>query len=165
MTRTNAMQTSIGPALRREWQRLSGKPGGKWLFSRLLGRIVPYSGTIGARIESLEPGLCTVSLRDRRGVRNHLRSVHAMALANLAELVTGLALMNSLPAGARGILAGFSIDYLKKARGQLSAACRCEIPPDNAEREYLLTGEIRDADGVVVATAQARWLVGPVTPA
>ncbi len=158
------MSESIGPILRREWRRLAGKPAGKWLFSRLLGRVVPYSGTIGARVDTLEPGHCVILLHDRRTVRNHLRSVHAMALANLAELVTGLALMNSLPEGGRGILAGFSIDYLKKARGRLTATCHCDIPVDTSEREYLLTGEIRDDDGTLVASAHARWLVGPEQP-
>ena len=155
------MSHSIGPGLRAQWRRFSALPGGKVLFSTVLGRFVPYTGSIGARILRLEPGLCVASLRDRRCVRNHLGSIHAMALANLGEMVTGLALMNSLPDRARGILAGFSVDYLKKARGKLTAECRCDIPVDNSEREYELTGEIRDAQGDVVSIARARWLVGP----
>ena len=155
------MARSIGPGLRAQWRRLAALPGGKRIFSTVLGRYVPYTGTIRAVIQRLEPGLCVASLPDRRGVRNHLGSIHAMALANLGEMVTGLALMNSLPDKARGILAGFSVEYLKKARGRLTAECRCEIPADNSEREYQLTGEIRDAEGDIVSIAQARWLVGP----
>ena len=155
------MSRSIGPALRRRWQLLSGKPGGKWLFSKGLGHAVPYSGTLGARVRLLEPGRCIVVLRERRRVRNHLRSVHAMALATLGEMVTGLALMNSLPEGARGILTGYRINYLKKARGQLLAECRCAIPSDNSRQEYELSGEIRDAEDEVVAVITARWLIGP----
>lgn len=144
-----------------QWRRLASLPGGKRLFSLVLGRYVPYTGSIGAVIHRLEPGLCVASLRDRRCVRNHLGSIHAMALANLGEMVTGLALMNSLPDGARGILTGFAVDYLKKARGELTAECRCEIPADNCEHAYQLTGNIRDAEGDIVSIAQARWLVGP----
>jgi acyl-coenzyme A thioesterase PaaI-like protein len=155
------MAQSIGPHLRERWQRWASLPGGKWLFSRLLGLLVPYSGTLGAQVERLEPGQCVVVLRERRRVRNHLDSVHAMALANLGELATGLALTSSLPDQARGILAGFSIDYLEKARGRLTAECRCEIPSSNLENNYLLTGEILNENGDVVAIARARWLVGP----
>lgn len=155
------MSDSIGPGLRKQWRRFSALPGGTVLFSAALGHFVPYTGSIGARILRLEPGLCVASLRDRRCVRNHLGSIHAMALANLGEMVTGLALMNSLPDMARGILAGFSVDYLKKARGKLTAECRCDIPVDNSEREYELTGEIRDAEDDIVSIARARWLVGP----
>lgn len=155
------MALSIGPFLRRRWRTASRLPGGKWLFSRLLGLYVPYTGSIRANVETLEPGHCRVRLRKRRRVSNHLGSVHAMALCNLAEMATGLALLNGLPAGARGILGGFSIVYLKKARGLLNAECRCEVPADNRQQELELTGEIRDEAGDVVALAKARWLIGP----
>ena len=155
------MAQSIGPGLRQHWRRCAALPGGKWLFSRRVGLRAPYSATLGAQVEKLEPGRCVVILRERRQVRNHLGSVHAMALANLGELATGLALMNSLPEQARGILTSFSIDYLRKARGRLTAECRCEIPSNNLEHDYLLTGEILNEDGDVVAIALARWQVGP----
>ncbi len=155
------MAHSVGPGLRTRWQALSGLPGGKWLFSRVLGQVVPYTGTLGARVEVLEPGHCVIRLRERRCVRNHLHSVHAMALANLGEMATGLALMNSLPDNARGILVRFNMEYLKKARGVLRAECHCDIPADNREQDYELTGEIRDAADDVVAIAIARWRIGP----
>ncbi len=84
-----------------------------------------------------------------------------MALGNLGEMVTGLALMNSLPDKTRGILTGISISYLKKARGKLSAECRCDIPGSDATDELTLTGDIRDSTGDTVASVEARWLIGP----
>jgi acyl-coenzyme A thioesterase PaaI-like protein len=155
------MKQSIGPGLRLLWRRISSLPGGRWLFSRALGWYVPYTGSLGARVEILEPGHCVITLRDRRRVRNHLQSVHAIALCNLGEMVTGLALMNSLPDNARGILAGLSIVYLKKARGLLTAECHCDSPESNEALEYELTGEIRDNSGDQVALVKARWLIGP----
>ena len=155
------MSRSIGPQLRKQWQRLQRLPGGKYLFSWLLGRFVPYTGTLGACIEVLEPGHSVVRLSDRRKVRNHLRSVHAMALANLGEMASGLALMNGLPDNTRGILAGFNIEYLKKARGELLAECRCEVPASNSEHEVDVLCEIRNTDGDIVTVVRAQWLIGP----
>ena len=155
------MSGSIGPRLRRYWRMFSRLPGGKWLFSQALGKYVPYSGSIGAHVQILEPGRCVAMLGDRRRVRNHLHSIHAMALSNLGELVTGLALMNSLPDNTRGILTGFSIDYRKKARGRLIAECRCNIPADNTEQTVTLAGVITDPGGEVVTRVEARWLIGP----
>ena len=159
------MTRSIGPGLRTQWRRLAGLPGGKWLFSCALGHYVPYTGSLGAVVRVLEPGHCVVELRERHRLRNHLDSIHAMALANLAEMVTGLALMNSLPDNTRGILTGFSIDYLQKARGVLVAECSCELPKDNSDAEHMLTGEIRDRGGALVVVARARWRTGPEKPA
>ncbi len=155
------MPRSIGPTLRRHWQSLAPLPGGRWLFSRLLGWIVPYTGGLGATVQKLEPGYCAVTLRERRRVRNHLHSVHAMALANLGEMATGLALLNGLPAGMRGILTGFDIEYRKKSRGQLLAQCRCEPPLELIEQDCTLTAQIRDADDDLTAVVRARWRIGP----
>jgi acyl-coenzyme A thioesterase PaaI-like protein len=129
----------------------------------MLGLRVPYTGSLGASVVSLAPGCCEVKLRDARRLRNHLHSIHAMALANLGEMATGLALVNGLPKDARAILTGFSIDYLKKARGTLLAQCRCSVPPGNKPADVEVNGEIRDSSGALVAVVRARWRIGPET--
>jgi uncharacterized protein (TIGR00369 family) len=130
----------------------------------MLGRLVPYTGALGARVMELEPGHAKVILRDRRGVRNHLGSVHAIAIANLAEVTSGLAMLTSLPENARGIVLHLGVEYLKKARGTLTAECRCTAP-SGAEETVILLADVTNAAGEVVARAEVRWLVRPVTPA
>ena len=154
-----------GQRLRSLWGRLSPYPGGKWLFSRILGRMAPYSGTIGARVEQLEPGYAKVSLADRRRVRNHLDSIHAVALVNLAEQASGLAVLMGLPSDVRGILTGLTITYIKKARGRLVAECRCAIPAVTGSIDYEAVVTIRDSGEGVVAQAVARWRLGPAKAA
>ena len=156
--------SSPGGRLLSLWRRLSPLPAGKWLFSRSLGFTVPYTGTVKPRVEELRPGYARVSMRDRRAVRNHLQSVHAIALMNLAEVTSGLAMVVGLPDGARSIVTGLSIEYLKKARGSLSAECTAPTIDASVEGEHRLESVVRDAAGDVVARATARWLVGPAAP-
>lgn len=153
-------RTGANP-IRDLWQRTRGLPGGSRIFSVLLGRMVPYTGTIRPQVEALDDGYARVSMRDRRGVRNHLHSIHAIALMNLAEVTGGLALNYGLPADARAILTSLTIDYLKKARGRLTAEATIPLPESSERREYEFETIVRDAAGDEVARARARWLVGP----
>lgn len=153
-----------GARLRATWTRLSPLPGGRWLFSRLLGRMVPYSGAIRPFVEIFDPGHARVRLTDRRAVRNHLRSIHAIALANVGELASGLAVIGGMPAGVRGILTGIEVKYVKKARGTLVAESRCMLDDVTESVERIVEADIRDESGDTVATVQATWLLSPARP-
>lgn len=155
-------RSSPGRTLLSTWHRLAPLPGGRWLFSRLLRLMNRYSGAVGATVEVLEPGFCRLTLRDRPAVRNHLASVHAIALANIAEMASGLAMLASLPDTARGIPNRITIEYTKKARGLLTAEARCVLPDVAVDGEHDFTSTVTDAAGDVVARATVRWRLGPV---
>ncbi len=131
------------------------------MFSLALGLIAPYSATIGARVEDIRPGYAQVSVRDRRRLRNHLHSIHAIALVNLGELATGLAVLSTISADMRGILVDIHADYLKKARGKLTATAEFELPEsllDNTSCE--VEAQLKDQSGEIVTRVRATWLIG-----
>jgi acyl-coenzyme A thioesterase PaaI-like protein len=136
-------------------------PGGKSVFSRLVGAMAPYTGTIHAQVKVLRRGYAEAQLADRRAVRNHLDCVHAIALANLAELAGNVALAYSLPDDARFIVSGFEIEYTKKARGTITAIGEPPVPSSSTRAAYDVPVSLRDASGEVVARAVLHSLVGP----
>ncbi len=151
-----------GETLLRLWAKAQRLPGGTRVFSRLVGRMAPYTGTIGARVLHLESGYARLAMRDRRQVRNHLRCIHAIALINFLEETTGLAMVSRFPTGLRGIVTHIEIDYLHKARGTITAECHApEIDPVSGG-EYTVEADIKDASGQVVARGRALWRLGPV---
>jgi acyl-coenzyme A thioesterase PaaI-like protein len=150
-----------GESLMKMWALAEKMPGGTALFSKLVGRMAPYSGSIGARVADLAPGRARLELEDHKAVRNHLDSVHAIALANLAEMASGLAMLAGLPAGMRGILTRIEVDYTKKARGTLTAVAEVEPPADGFEGSLVLPVTVRDEAGDVVVAGQFHWKIGP----
>ena len=152
---------SVVQQLLAAWAEGGATPEGRARFDALLARAVPYTGTIAPQVLELEAGRAVVAMDDRPEVRNHLDSVHAVALMNLGEVASGLALLAGLPADTRGILVGLSIEYGKKARGRLEARCACTPPTTNAESRQEVEARIVDGDGDEVARVTARWAIGP----
>lgn len=141
-------------------------PAGIWLFNLFLRIFNPYSGSIRSTVKELRPGYVKIELRDRRRIRNHLNSIHALALANLGELTSGLALLSSLPDNIRGIPTKISTEYYKKARGKLIAECHIDIPQELSSlketMDYEVTAEVIDAQGHVVSRTIVNWCLAQV---
>src|SRR6185369_13520544 len=162
MSEVTAPRAAPGARVLQLWRRCEKLPFGRALFGTVFGTMVPYSGSIGASVLALEPGHVKIALRDRRAVRNHLGSIHAIALANLGELASGLAMTTGLPAGVRGIVLGIDVRYLKKARGTLLCDCRASVPEVTGDLNHEVHAEIRDAGGDIVASVRVQWRLGLV---
>ena len=147
--------------VRTMWDKLHSVPGGKKIFSKLIGRAAPYTGSIDASVEELRAGYSRITLKDKPPLRNHLDCVHAVALVNLAEVTGNLALSYSLPDNARFIVAGLSIDYIKKSRGTITGICESPLITSSERKEYQVVVVMTDASGELVANATLRTLVGP----
>lgn len=145
------------------WQRFQSLPGGGWVFSRLVCRRAPYFASISPRILVLQPGRCEVAIRNRRAVHNHLGTVHAIAMCNMAELAAGLTMEASVPASHRWIPKGMTVEYLKKAgTPRLRAAAVLEPPPDyGPPMEVPVPVDVADGGGATVFHAEVRMWVTP----
>jgi acyl-coenzyme A thioesterase PaaI-like protein len=143
------------------YRTLSGKPGGKWLFSKLVCWKAPYFSSIAPRIETLKPGRCVATIKHRRAVTNHIGTVHAIALCNLAEFTGGLACDVSIPASMRWIPKGMTVSYLKKAAGTMRAVATPAFAPREAAQGYELPFEVmveNPAGEAVFKATIAMWV-------
>jgi len=141
---------------------LSSKPGGKWAFSRLLCLKAPYFGSISPRFEALRPNYCEVHVSKRRGVLNHLGTVHAIAMCNMAELAGGTMTEVTVPNTHRWIPNGMTVEYLKKAGTDLVAVATPAGPVDlKSPGNYLVKVAVKDTAGTEVFRATITMWVSP----
>jgi len=130
------------------WRRLFRMPGGKWWFSRLLCMKAPYFGSIRPRIRELRPGYCEVHVKKRRAVLNHIGTVHAIAMCNMAELAGGCVTEVSIPPTHRWIPKGMTVQYLRRAETDLRAVAELgPLPQLGAAAELPVTVNIKDMSG------------------
>ncbi len=145
------------------YRRITRWPAGHWIFSRLVCFKAPYFATITPRFVALEPGRCEVRIRDRRRVHNHIGTVHAIALCNLAELSAGVMTDVTIPADMRWIPKGMTVEYLKKAVGTLHGVATPEATVCCAVdgHEWPVDVQVTDATGEAVLRARVMMWVSP----
>lgn len=144
------------------YHALSRYPLGKALFSRALCLKAPYFRSIRPLVSELRPGHCEVQMRKRHAVTNHIGTVHAIAMCNMAELAGGLVTEVSLPATLRWIPKGMTVEYLKKAETDLLATARPLVATEPVgSGEYPVQVDVTDTAGALVFRAVITMWVSP----
>lgn len=110
-------------ALQRVYQALERLPEAARVrsFTLVFGRAVKYFHTSGLVFESISPERSVVRVKNRRRVQNHIGSVHAVAMALIAESASGALVALNLPADAVPVIKRLEVDYTKRAQGDMRA--------------------------------------------
>lgn len=146
------------------WKMLGGSAPGRWLHARAVCFIAPYFRSIKPVFTALEPGRVEVRFRNRRSVRNHIKSVHAIAMCNAAELAGGSCMDVSLHGDFRWIPVGMTVRYQKIARSDLTAICRIERYDWEAPQDVVLPVGVFDAQGDEVLHADITMRISSRKP-
>lgn len=144
----------------------------RWLVNFLLPWLIPFNRPHGFHVVPLKNGGMSVQVPFWRINRNHIRGIHACALATAAEMCSGLAVIERLdPKVYRMILRELRIQYRYQAKKRVTASApdvsraieeQVIVPLGTAESvEYSSVVELHDADGNHVATGTATWQVKP----
>lgn len=144
------------------WQKLENKPFGKKIFSKGLCLKAPYFGSIKPHFVELKPDYGEVSIRKRRAVLNHIGTVHAIAMCNMAELAGGTMTEVTVPPSHRWIPKGMTVEYLKKASSDLVAIATPAAKMDlSVASDYKVNVEVKDTSGDVVFRAFITMWISP----
>lgn len=123
-------------------------------FSKMVCQMAPYFGTIEPEVVGLRPGRAEAKVGFRRDITNHIGTIHAIALCNAAELVAGLMTQVSIPDGMRWIPSGMAVEYLAKAKTDVTAVADGSAVDWQSEGDKIVPVEITDSEGQTVFTAR-----------
>ena len=112
----------------------------KWLpanvratvVSKILGKVVPYVGTSGLLYEEITSERVIVSIRNQHKVQNHIKNVHAAAMALLAETATGFVVGINLPDDKLPLIKSLKVDFYKRTQGDMRAVAT--LTPEDVAR-------------------------------
>ena len=142
------------------WSQVTRLPAGKRVFSLLFSQKAPYFATVRPRFAELRPNYAELRIKKRRGVQNHIGTVHVIAIINGLEAAMGALAEATVPAGKRWIPKGMEVDYTAKATSDIT--CVAETDPadwagDDPDVPVRVRG-VRD-DGTVVVDGVIRLWV------
>ncbi len=123
-------------------------------FTAAVCQFAPYFSTINPSITVLKPAHAEATVPFRREITNHLGTVHAIALCNVAELVAGTMTDASIPPGARWIPKGMTVEYLAKAKTDVRAVADGSQVAWDEGGDQVVPVDVFDAQGTKVFAAR-----------
>lgn len=118
-----------------------------WLLNRLLYRVIPFNKPHKFEISSIGGDDVEIKLPFRRPNLNHIRGLHACALATLSEYTTGFMMIRKLDNKTyRIIMQRIEMDY--HYQGKSAAFCKFELSEERVNREIIQP--LKSSDSVVV---------------
>jgi len=136
-------------------------PMGLKLFSIAICFKAPYFGSIKPTFIEIRPGFAKAIIKNKRRVHNHIKTVHAIAMANLCEFVGGTLMEVSIAKNMRWIPKGMNIKYVAKAETDLIASCKIGFIDWQDTQDVVVKVDVHDNMGNLVSTAEIPMYVSP----
>lgn len=132
------------------------------LWSKAFGRVVPMVGTANIRYLEVDANHVVVRIENHRAMQNHIKGVHAAAMALLAETATGFLTALHVPDERIVLIKSLHVDYLKVTQGALTATARLSpeqqaFIADNEKGELLIPVQVLDESGNEPIQCQMLW--------
>ena len=139
-----------------------------WLRNRLMGRAVPFTGTAGLNYAEISPEQVVVTVSNVRRVQNHLRGVHAAAMALIAETATGMVVSMNVRDGCHALAKTMNIDFKRRTQGGMRAVARLsaaqrELMRKNDKGEVSVLVHVSDESGEQPIQCEFIWAWIPTT--
>lgn len=141
-----------------------------WILNFLLGRGIPFNRNHRFKLVEIKDDLVRTVVPYRRSNHNHIRGIHACAMATAAEFSAGFLLMqNFVPAEYRLIMSCINVEYKYQAKMRVISESRLSReqiisdilkPLETAPSiDIKIKSDLIDDEGNLVAVAHTVWQI------
>lgn len=140
-----------------------------WLLNRIMNHTVRFNKPHGFQVIKIAPDFVQTFAPYHKKNFNHVRGIHACAIATVGELAAGLLLMNHFsPKEYRVIMSNIHIDYHYQAKKNITATATIAASEkenvmqrlkDLQKTTQMIVTEIKDDDHQAIATVQSTWQI------
>lgn len=141
-----------------------------WILNYVLLRTIPFNKPHGFWVEKLNKNKAEISVPYKKSNFNHIRGIHACALATVSEYATGLLLLSNLDSGKyRIIMKEMNIQYFYQAKMDVKAVFELDsnwiqnhviIPLENQDSIVVSPQiSIYDTNKNHISTATIHWQI------
>lgn len=142
----------------------------RWRLNFILPWAIPFNRPHGFKVEPLAEGGISVHIPYRAVNRNHIKGIHACAIATASEMCSGLSVMEHLdPKEYRLIMRSLHMQYHYQAKEPAVARCM-PVAAELADHvvqplatqdsvDHNSTVEVYDKSGNHLATGTITWQV------
>ena len=134
----------------------------KKLRNFAFGNAVPLVGTAGLSYDVVTPEQVVVSIKNKRKTQNHIKGVHAAAMALIAETATGFVVGVNLPGDSIPLIKTMHVDYRKRSKGDMKAVA--SLTEEQREKiktepkgEVVVPCVVTDESGNQPITVEMTW--------
>ncbi len=141
-----------------------------WVLNLTMAYVIPFNRPHGFKVVGIDDDTIISCAPYRRKNHNHLRGIHACAIATIGEFSAGFLLLSKLDLTQyRLIMSKLEVEYLYQAKQEITAKAnlseeefqRMVIEPlkDQESCNIVMVTEISDGDANKVALAKTSWQI------
>jgi acyl-coenzyme A thioesterase PaaI-like protein len=137
-----------------------------WLSAKLMTWVFRYkvklAGTTGIEVLQTDGKTATYRQKNKRKAQNHIGSVHAAAMALLAESCTGFIVGINLPGDKLPLIKRMDLNYVKRATGDMTAVAsltdeQIALMQTAEKGEVNVKVKVTDANGIEPIECEMIW--------
>jgi acyl-coenzyme A thioesterase PaaI-like protein len=137
-------------------------PISAFLMTKVFRHKVKLAGTTSIDVVSTNGQQVEYRMRNRKKVQNHIGSVHAAAMALLAESATGFIVGINLPGDKLPLIKCMNLNYVKRATGNMKAIAvltdeQVTLLNEREKGEINVQVKVTDETGIEPVVCEMIW--------